>query len=504
MAATKISALPVATTLVGTEVLPVVQAAATTAASVNQVGAFEPATVTIASVAAPAIGAALAKTVLLTGTVAVTGFDTVAAGTFRRVRFGGILTLTFNAVSLILPTGASITTAADDVAEFVSLGAGNWFCTIYARKSGAALISSGGGALVNVTETLSTSAPNATVNVEQLAVTGGTTNTDIAWQPRGTGAFQLGPAADSTTAGGNKRGASAVDLQMVRAAASQVAVGANSAVLGGANNATTGSYQVVVGGLSNNISASAHAHGVIAGGTGNTISSNGSRSAIGGGESNTIGPSTCIYSVIPGGFSNTITPFAYSSANFAYAGGRSSAAQADYAYVHGFTCTATGLNSHVRGFQALDRTITGVDVWSSINRTAQGDNQTIRGVPRATTADAATATSLLLDALGVSAVNQILLPTASGLKVRGQVLGRNTSNSDVVGFDFSALLKNVGGTVSVVGTPTVTQVFSDAGLTTTALTVGADNTNKTLKLQVNGVAATTISWSCEFTALQGA
>lgn len=95
--------------------------------------------VAIASSATPAIGAAAGNTINLTGTTAVTGFDTIAAGAFRRVIFGGVLTLTHNATSLILPTAANITTAADDVAEFVSLGSGNWKCTSYSRKSGIAM-----------------------------------------------------------------------------------------------------------------------------------------------------------------------------------------------------------------------------------------------------------------------------------------------------------------------------------------------------------------------------
>jgi len=60
------------------------------------------------------------------------------------VQFSGALTLTHNATSLILPGGASITTAAGDVAYFVSLGSGNWRCTGYQKANGQAVVSSGG------------------------------------------------------------------------------------------------------------------------------------------------------------------------------------------------------------------------------------------------------------------------------------------------------------------------------------------------------------------------
>lgn len=101
-------------------------------------------TVTIASSTTPAIFAAAGNTILLTGTTTVTGFDTIAAGAVRRVRFDNALLLTYNATSLILPTSANITTAADDVAVFLSLGSGNSICISYSRKSGAALAAAAG------------------------------------------------------------------------------------------------------------------------------------------------------------------------------------------------------------------------------------------------------------------------------------------------------------------------------------------------------------------------
>lgn len=154
MADTKISVLPAGTTPAGTEKIPAVQGAATVSLTAAQIAALYPGgtlsialneapAVTIASSTTPAIGAAVGNSILLTGTVTVTGFDTIAAGAFRRVRFAGILTLTYNATSLVLPTAASITTAANDVGEFLSLGSGNWFCTSYTRASGAALVGSG-------------------------------------------------------------------------------------------------------------------------------------------------------------------------------------------------------------------------------------------------------------------------------------------------------------------------------------------------------------------------
>lgn len=77
----------------------------------------------------------------VTGTTTITGLGTVQAGTFRIVRFTGALTLTHNGTSLLLPTAANITTVANDVAGFVSLGSGNWKCVWYQRYDGTALVS---------------------------------------------------------------------------------------------------------------------------------------------------------------------------------------------------------------------------------------------------------------------------------------------------------------------------------------------------------------------------
>lgn len=90
----------------------------------------------IASATTTDIGAATGNFVHVTGTTTITGLGTVQAGTIRVVRFAGALTLTHNATSLILPGSANITTAANDVAVFVSEGSGNWRCISYQPAGG--------------------------------------------------------------------------------------------------------------------------------------------------------------------------------------------------------------------------------------------------------------------------------------------------------------------------------------------------------------------------------
>lgn len=93
----------------------------------------------IASASSIDIGAGTGNLIDITGTTTITALGTVQAGTRRVLRFTGILTLTHNATSLILPTGANITTQAGDVGVFISLGSGNWVCVSYQRKDGTAL-----------------------------------------------------------------------------------------------------------------------------------------------------------------------------------------------------------------------------------------------------------------------------------------------------------------------------------------------------------------------------
>ncbi len=95
--------------------------------------------VTLASASTVSIGAAAANTINITGTTTIIAFDVIASGAKRRLVFQAATPITHHATALILPTGGSITAAAGDSAEFVSLGSGNWRCTDYTRADGTSL-----------------------------------------------------------------------------------------------------------------------------------------------------------------------------------------------------------------------------------------------------------------------------------------------------------------------------------------------------------------------------
>lgn len=91
----------------------------------------------LASAATTDIGAQNTVLLNITGTTTITSFGTNYNGP-RYLRFDGVLTLTHNATTLILPGGANITTAAGDSAIVVPNGtpANGWRVVGYQRGNG--------------------------------------------------------------------------------------------------------------------------------------------------------------------------------------------------------------------------------------------------------------------------------------------------------------------------------------------------------------------------------
>lgn len=109
--------------------------------------ALSAAEISLASAATVNIGGAGSQFIEITGVAAITAFDNVQAGVWRFVRFSGVLTLTHNAVSLIIPGGASKTTAVGDAMLALSLGSGNW--RVYAYWPASAAVPRNDGGYIN-------------------------------------------------------------------------------------------------------------------------------------------------------------------------------------------------------------------------------------------------------------------------------------------------------------------------------------------------------------------
>lgn len=87
----------------------------------------------IASASTTDLGTLTTNSALVTGTTTITSFGSSASTSkaYWFVQFDGALTITYNASSLITPTGANITTAANGFALLYYRGSGNWTVLSY-------------------------------------------------------------------------------------------------------------------------------------------------------------------------------------------------------------------------------------------------------------------------------------------------------------------------------------------------------------------------------------
>lgn len=75
----------------------------------------------------------------ITGTIDITSINTEGVGSLVILYFVEILTLTHDAINLILPSMENIVTAAGDIAIFYEYATGDWRCISYQRADGNSL-----------------------------------------------------------------------------------------------------------------------------------------------------------------------------------------------------------------------------------------------------------------------------------------------------------------------------------------------------------------------------
>lgn len=307
----------------------------------------------------------------------------------------------------------------------------------------------GGGGLTNWTESVTIAVPNASVPAVRFIATNAAAAADAVLSAKGVGAI-LAQVPDNTATGGNKRGTDAIDWQKSRNNAANVASGANAVISGGYDNRASNTYSAVIGGATNISSGSASTAG-------------GSNSTASGANSFAIG------------FAGT------ASGDTSFACGSGGIADAIYSMV-------TGRNARTRG-------ITAVHAFSSGNVSSAGDVQARRLHVFCNTTDA-TLKALTAGGAAASATNNIAIPTAGAAAFRAIVCAKQLSaGTDCKSWEVTGLIKNPAGTISFVGTPTVTVIAADTGAAAWTLTVAADNTLKVLRLDATGAAATGIYWS---------
>ena len=165
---------------------------------------------TLASATTTDLGTVGTHSVSISGTATITAFGSTATVTqpLYFLKFQGVLTLTQNPTSLILPGAKSITTAANDTAWALYLGSGNWQVVQYNAASGvpvtlspvrgliAGLGLSGGGS-----QTLTIASGVATSDDFTTTMTLGSTYTKTFsnWSVgSGTGGLDTGSIANNT------------------------------------------------------------------------------------------------------------------------------------------------------------------------------------------------------------------------------------------------------------------------------------------------------------------
>lgn len=132
---------------------------------------------TLAGASSTDLGSITSNNVLVTGSATISSFGSSASTSAPvfLVRFSGVSTLTYNATSMVLPGGKSITTAAGDTGIFVYLGSGNWYCYQY-QAVGNSPLAAGFGAQVSVASAATTTLNDPAHNV---LISGGTTITSF-------------------------------------------------------------------------------------------------------------------------------------------------------------------------------------------------------------------------------------------------------------------------------------------------------------------------------------
>lgn len=246
---------------------------------------------------------------------------------------------------------------------------------------------------------------------------------------------------------------------------SSIGGGRTNLIEDGAGNSA---YDSIVGGLTNTITNSDN--GFIGAGESNTLTTNADHSAILGGHSNTI--TTATHSVILGGLSNGIT----SGAHYSAAIGRSNTGGALYGLASGYQARTYLLGQFARASGFF---------------TEAGDAQVSLVVVRNNTTNNTT-TTLFLDGASL----QIATRTGASYRFTVNCVGRQHAGSsgtvgDTAGFLATGTLKNVSGTLSIIGTPAAS---SDTEAATAAWTMALSASGANFQVRVTGETNKSVKW----------
>lgn len=381
-------------------------------------------------------------------------------------------------VATLLVAGTNITITYNDAANTLTIASTASGLSGTGSVDNAVLRADGtGGATLQssaiVIDDLFTASPNNTVNFVCLKPTGGTSNVGVAVVPQGTAPFTLA-VPDGTTTGGNARGTNAIDLQTVRTAASQVASGSPSILMGrrgtasgaesiclsASDSTASAAKTVAIGDFANATTFGATAIGINAAGSGN--------------QSFAINNSTAsgLRSISLGNATASATD------SLALQGG-----------------TASGQNSVASGIGSLANRF-GLRASANGIFAASGDAQRAGWVLRNKTTNN-TPTTLFAD----GSSTRLTITSGKILFADVMILGSKSDGLAVACYRRRVAIKNVSGTTTLVGSvETIGTDIEDNAATDVAIT--ADDTNDALQINVTGITGETWRWVARVEGLE--
>ncbi|MBN1137012.1 MAG: hypothetical protein JXM73_10520 [Anaerolineae bacterium] len=280
----------------------------------------------------------------------------------------------------------------------------------------------------------------------------------------------------------NQAGGPSYGYSAVAGGYQNTALGDISFIGGGSYNQVNGGiYNAIAAGVSNLITTTNWAN-FIGGGYGNVISGTMGYATIGGGRQNTVGNS---YVTIAGGRANSVSGM-YATAG----GGRDHTVSGDDATIAGGRANvASGSYTTVPGGVYAAATHFGEMAYASGGFAVAGDAQTSVYVLRREYAMAAGAWhDLFLDGNGAS--QRLTIAAGRAMTFDILIVG-STAAGESAGYRIQGIIKNVGGTTILVGTPTVTVLGEDDAAWN--VQVLASDASDALLIQVQGNGET-IRW----------
>jgi len=390
------------------------------------------------------------------------GITNTVSGRFANVGGGYFNTASgYNAT-----VGGGVNNTASSNVATVSGGSGNTATNIAAVVSGGERNTASGGHATVGGGWLNTA------SFDYTTVSGGSFNKSSSW---------------AATVGGGERNLSSGKWATASGGYTNTVSGERATVGGGSGNKAIAYGATVSGGITNTVSGR---FANVGGGGKNTAS--GESATVGGGVSNTANGDVA---TVGGGVWN------FASGNFATVGGGSSnTASGMYATVGGGSDNyATGRGATIPGGTGASAPLYGQLAYaSSMAYTGSdfagigGSAQTSVYVLRKLTTDSSL-TELYLDG-GFNTNPYQRLTLASGRTYAFSILvaAETSGGSQGAGYKIEGVIKNAGGTMSFIGTPTTTVLGEDNS--SWDVQVAADDTNKALVIKAIGAASTTIRW----------